>query len=326
MKIIVAIKIKNKTASPVRSQKGIERKYRKELSKLGRAMAKAVRESVLEYIKTNENVYVADNVISHVASAGLSVISDKFNIDNEYELWDDYIEFRESILTDSRKKVVRKYFVKDGFADDLEVIFNRLNAQFTGTLTTAFAENTAATAVGATVISNKKKFDRTVRAATGVDLTSIITTEGIDDFVKLSINKNVSLIKSLPEEYLTQVETIVNNGVVSGARYSTIEKEIIAKTNSANSKLANRIATIARNEIQTINSQISLRRSEALGINKGIYRTSEDERVRTCHDELNGKEYEIAKGAWSPSCQKYIQPGITDINCRCSFSPIIEVQ
>ena len=124
-------------------------------------------------------------------------------------------------------------------------------------------------------------------------------------------------------EYLKQVETIVNNGLTSGARYRTIENEITALVGSANSKLAGRIKTIARNEVQTINSQMTLRRSENLGITEGIYRTSKDERVRACHKELDGVKFRLKQGAWSKTCQKYIQPGITDINCRCSYSPII---
>lgn len=222
-------------------------------------------------------------------------------------------------------KANQNVYVADGIGDQLGVIFRRLNGTFTGTAVAGFAKNTAAQMVEKVGIANRNRFNRSVAGATGVDLGSIITAEGLEDFITLSINKNVSLIKSLPEEYLKQVETIVNNGVVSGARFSTIEKEITAKVGSANSKLASRIKTIARNEVQTINSQITLRRSEKLGIKRGIYRTSEDERVRTCHKELNGVEFEIAKGAWSKSCQKFIQPGITDINCRCSYSPIIEV-
>lgn len=217
-------------------------------------------------------------------------------------------------------------FVADGIGDQLGVIFRRLNSQFTGTAVAGFSKVTSEQMVQKTAEANKNRFDRSVNRATGINIGSVIEAEGLEDFVSLSVNKNVSLIKSLPEEYLKQVETIVNNGVVSGARYSTIQKEIMARTGSASAKLANRIKTIARNEVQTINAQITLRRSEALGITKGIYRTSQDERVRKCHAELNGVEFEIAKGAWSKTCKKFIQPGITDINCRCSYSPVIEVE
>ena len=264
-------KKKTKIASPVRSQKGIEMRYRKQLNKLGKALIIAIRTEVLTYLKANQSSYVVD-----------------------------------------------------GIGDQLGVIFRRLNGLFTGNATASFAQVSASAMVEKVGTANKNKFDRTVARATGVDLGSIITSEGLEDFTALSVNKNVSLIKSLPEEYLKQVETIVNNGVVSGARFPTIAKEITAKT-GANSKLANRIKTIARNEVQTINSQITLRRSESLGIKKGIFRTSEDERVRKCHKELDGDEFEIKKGAWSKTCGKFIQPGITDINCRCTYSPIIQV-
>lgn len=264
-------KVKTKIAAPVKSQKGIEKQYQKQLNKLGKILIASVRTEVLTFLKVQQSSYVID-----------------------------------------------------GFGDQLGVIFRRLNSTFTGNATVSFAETTAAQMVQKAGAANKNKFDRTVFRAIGIDLGSVIVSEGLEDFMALSINKNVSLIKSLPEEYLKQVETIVNNGLVSGARYSTIEKEIISKT-GANSKLANRIKTIARNEVSTINSQLTLRRSKSLGITEGIYKSSQDERVRTCHAELDGVRYELKKGAWSKSCQKFIQPGITDINCRCTYSPIIEV-
>ena len=222
-------------------------------------------------------------------------------------------------------KNTQKEYVVDGIGSDINVIFRRLNSMFTGTATMGFSKNTAAQMVARVGATNKRRFEKSVERVTGVDLGGVIRSEGLEDFVELSISKNVSLISSLPEEYLKQVETIVNNGVINGERYSSIAKKINAKVGSANAKLANRIKTIARNEVQTINSQISLRRSNNLGIKKGIYMTSDDERVRKCHKELDGVEYDLSKGAWSKTCNKFIQPGITDINCRCSFRPVIEV-
>lgn len=316
-------KIKTKIAAPVKSQKGIEVKYRKQLNKLGKALIIAVRTEVLAYLKANQSSYVVDGLIITIAESKLKFISDSFNMDGEYELWAEYKEYTDGILKDSQKKI-KQFKIRDGIGDQLGVIFRRLNGLFTGNATISFAQVAASQMVEKVGLANKNKFDRTVTRATGVDLGSIITSEGLENFTALSINKNVSLIKSLPGEYLKQVETIVNNGVISGARFETIAKEITTKT-GANSKLANRIKTIARNEVQTINSQITLRRSESLGIKKGIYRTSKDERVRKCHDELDGVEFEIKKGAWSKTCRKFIQPGITDINCRCTYSPVIEV-
>jgi len=166
----MAKKNKTKIASPVKSQKGLEIQYKKQLNKLGKALIVAVRTEVLAYLKAQQSAYVID-----------------------------------------------------GFGDQLGVIFRRLNGLFTGTATISFAETTASQMVEKVGRANKDKFDRAFARATGVDLGNIVTTEGLEDFIAISTNKNVSLIKSLPDEYLKQVETIVNNGVVSGARYSNIE-------------------------------------------------------------------------------------------------------
>lgn len=216
-------------------------------------------------------------------------------------------------------------YVIDSFASQLALIFNKLNMIFTGTATISFANNTATKMVQNIDKTSKDKFGKSIKKVTGVDPSSFLETPEMQDFLQVKINDNVDLIKDLPNEYLKQIKIIVNNGVASGARYSTIAKQILAKTGSANSKLVNRVKTIARNEVQTINAQINVRRSEALGITEGVFMTSQDERVRPCHAELNGVKYDLKKGAWSKKCQKYIQPGITDINCRCSFRPVIEV-
>lgn len=264
---------KTKITSPVKSLKGLEMRYQKELMKFGRAMVKSVRADVLSILKSDEKEYALD-----------------------------------------------------GISTSLQIAFSNLSRKYTGLETATFAMQTSEKVIGKTEASNKSRFYRSLQAVTGVNVENIVAEEGLEDLLALSRNKNEILIKSLSEEYLKSVETIVNNGVVNGSTYKEIEKQITARVGSAASKLSGRIKTIARNEVSTVNAQLTLRRSKNLGIKKGIYRTAEDERVRKCHKELDGKEFEISKGAWSPTCGKFIQPGITDINCRCFYTPIIEVE
>lgn len=312
-------KKKTKIGAPVKSLKGLEVQYQRELNKLGRLLIKAVREEVFPFLKSSQVSYVIDKK----NKLNLTTINDKFNEDN-YIIDAEFKNIYDALLKDSIYKLTTSS-IYDGIGAQLGAIFSKLNNQFRGTATLSFSNTAATNMLNKVEQSNKKRFNRSVDKVTGINLSSILVEEGLEDFKETTINTNVSLIKSLPEEYLKQVETIVNNGVVSGARYETITKEIVSKT-GANKKLINRIKTIARNEISTINSQMTLRRSENLGITEGIFRTSQDERVRKCHKELNGKVYKLKKGAWSPTCKKYIQPGITDINCRCSYSPIIKVE
>ncbi len=231
-------------------------------------------------------------------------------------------------------KIGQPQYVIDSVTDEVTAILERLNKKYSSSAVLSFADTTASTMVNEVGRSNAERFDKSIEATTGVNLGGVITSENLTDFVDLNINTNVSLIKSLPEEYFKQIEVIVNNGLTQGTRYSTIEKQIVALTGSANSGLRKRIKTIATDQVQTINAQINLRRSDALGIKKGIWRTAEDEKVRgnpsglypnakPSHFKLNGKEFDLAKGMKVNG--QYIWPGIP-VNCRCSYSPVIVLE
>ena len=224
-------------------------------------------------------------------------------------------------------------YVLDGVASQLEILFNKLNARFAGVITAGFASITANEVVTQTAKTNKKRFDTSIERATGVDYGAIIATEGLTDFMESSINRNTSLITNLSPEYLKQIRVIVTNGVSSGAKYSTIAQQITG-IKGANASLGNRIKTIAMNEIQTINSQLTLRRSTSLGITEGIWRTSDDEKVRgnpsgkypkakPSHFKLDGKKFNLKKGMKTET-GTYIWPG-SEINCRCDYSPVINL-
>lgn len=244
----------------------------------------------------------------------------------------ELIRFAKSFVSAVKNSVLsfvkEKTMAKDNIGQSLDIIFEQLRRKFTGVAILSFSEKTAEEVVSSANKQSLARFKRIGNAELenmGVNLGQVIYNEDLSNFVSLSVSRNVSLIKSLPEEYFKTIETIVTNGLVNGERYNSIANKIVSAT-GANEKLKNRINTIARNETATLMSQLNIKRSEALGITKGIYRTSEDERVRPCHSELNGVKFDLNKGAWSKSCGKYIIPGVTDINCRCFYDPILEVE
>ncbi len=223
-------------------------------------------------------------------------------------------------------KTNQPQYVADGVSHQLAFIFAMLNKRFEGAAGVGFSKLTATQMMERLENTNKAKFERAMERATGVDLKSLINNEGLTDFVNLSVSRNSRLITNISQEYLNKVQVIVETGVSSGERYASIAKKI-SSAGGANEQLGNRIKTIATNEIQTINAQLNMKRSEKLGVTMGIFRTSEDEKVRPCHRELNGQVFVLKKGAKTKGgkCAPYIIPGVTDINCRCRFSPIIEI-
>jgi len=214
----------------------------------------------------------------------------------------------------------------DSLPDQLAAMFVLINQNFRGKITAGLATSLATGAINNISELNAQRFNKAIpHKLRGVNLIKIIQNEKLNDFIKVSIAQNAQLISSIPEQYLSQVQSTIYSSYLAGERYDVIAQKLMSRTNSVGSKLKNRIKTIARFETKKIHSQLTMLRSTTLGITKAYYMSSRDERVRKSHRELDGKEYEIMKGAWSKTAQKFIIPGVTDINCRCSYKPILEL-
>ena len=227
---------------------------------------------------------------------------------------------REELLP-ALKKLQSRY-IADSYADDLKRIFENMQVRFASTAPLFMASSI----VKKVEKINAERTARTLNASLGIDVSGLLQTEGIQAFTEAQIAKNAQLIKSIPQEFQKQIETIVYNGVTSGQNYTQIAKQIAGRKDisSVFGKLDNRVKLIARNERSTINAQITKKRQEELGIKRAVWRTSDDERVRPCHAIRNGKEYDISKGLYSSCDGKTLFPG-EEINCRCIAIPKIEV-
>lgn len=140
------------------------------------------------------------------------------------------------------------------------------------------------------------------------------------DILKSTINQNVSLIKSIPSEYLTQVEGSVMRSVQAGRDLGALAKEL----QSHYGVTKRRAALIARDQNNKATSAMQRGRQTELGITEAVWLHSHGgKEPRPTHVAMNGKRYDIAKGMWDPAVQEYIWPGQL-INCRCVAKPVIE--
>lgn len=214
-------------------------------------------------------------------------------------------------------------YTTDGYADQLTQLITRLSLKYQN-VTTLGAKPVSERMVASVAGKNQKAFNALVNKAIGVDLTAIIADEGLGDFLEAQVNKNVALIKSIPDEYFKSIETIVMNGTANGMRWEEMAREIggVKDISSVNGKLQNRIKLIARNETSNINASINKRRQENLSIKEFKWVTSEDERVRDSHARLNGKIF-----SWDdlPTVDGVKTSPGQPINCRCVAVPVIKI-
>ncbi|WP_439822099.1 phage minor head protein [Phascolarctobacterium faecium] len=133
-------------------------------------------------------------------------------------------------------------------------------------------------------------------------------------------------VNSIVSTYTDKLATIVSNAVQRGSLYKDVQKEVKDLYNITD----NRAKFIARNEIGNLNAVTTKRRQEEAGIYCYEWRTSEDERVRASHAELNGDLFfwndskigEINGRKIYPAPK--LHPGM-DYRCRCIAIPIIDL-
>lgn len=137
--------------------------------------------------------------------------------------------------------------------------------------------------------------------------------EKLSDFMQASVQENVSYITKLKDDHLTAIERIVLQGAKKGVTAKEIRSEIVAQTGMTQ----NRAQFLATDQMGTIFGQLTAERHKSMGLEKFIWRTSNDERVRESHEKLDGKEFSYSE------LPPEGLPG-EDYACRCVAEPVFD--
>ena len=157
--------------------------------------------------------------------------------------------------------------------------------------------------------SNRSQFREQVETVIGIDPTARETW--LRDFMNIAVSENVSWIKSIDKEYHDKIKTITLQGVRRGRSINDMAQEITKASESSKS----RAKFIARDQAGSIYGDLTKTRQEQMGLKKFRWSTSDDERVRESHAELDGRVFTWKDGA------NRIYPG-EDYNCRCVAEPL----
>ena len=169
----------------------------------------------------------------------------------------------------------------DSWADDVDEILESVRRFSTRRIT----EIQAGLVLKASELGNwnLRQYKRSIRAVLGVDV--LARDANVAEMFSSWVRENVSLIKSIPDQMLTQVEGIAQRGLRSGRSPRDLAKEIKGRFGVTES----RARLIASDQINKLNGQITEKRQKDLGIETYFWQTSGDERVRESHKVLDGK-------------------------------------
>lgn len=178
---------------------------------------------------------------------------------------------------------------------------------------------------------NKKGMNRAIRAVIGVDLFGGVDGGDLEIAMRSWARENAQLIKGVTDKTMSDIEGITQRGLRSGAGPREITKDI----QKALGKSKNNAKLIARDQVSKLNGQLTKQRNESLGIERYIWSTSQDERVRSSHSVMNGKlcRWDDASLYSDDGGKTWLQrssiggyighPG-SDFQCRCVSSPVLD--
>jgi uncharacterized protein with gpF-like domain len=145
-------------------------------------------------------------------------------------------------------------------------------------------------------------------------------TKAQRDILHATIQANVSLIKSIPSQYLTQVEGVVMRSVQTGRDLSTLTTQL-QKQFGVTRK---RAELIAKDQNSKATSALTRARQLELGITKAVWVHSHaGKQPRPKHLAFSGKQYDIKKGAKIGDKGQFVFPG-EEINCKCFSRSVIQ--
>lgn len=187
--------------------------------------------------------------------------------------------------------------------------------------------------------ANQREQNRIVESVLGVrpEMAEPWLEPLIGDFAR----KNARLITRVSEDFAERVESRVANRVQEGVRAEELQREIERDFLGAGEEAAvakRRAKLIARDQIGKLSGDITRIRQTELGVERYVWRTSRDERVRGyekpdtwpgSHVAREGEVFEWGRPIEEQLDEKGLvsadidgPPG-TPINCRCYAEPVL---
>lgn len=213
----------------------------------------------------------------------------------------------------------------DAYGDTISTIFDDLRLGVARTMTDPAARTLGDRYAVRTNAFNAEQVDRQFKTVLGISV--LMEEPWLRPVMKSFAEKNAKLIKSIPEQYLSDLETMVRTAVEQGVSTRNLEKQILRdmeiKPFEPTVKGARRInpkaraQLIARDQIGKFNGQLTKQRQTGIGVEEYDWATSRDARVRPSHAALDGKRFSWKK---PPDVG---HPG-EDYQCRCSAIPVMD--
>lgn len=155
----------------------------------------------------------------------------------------------------------------------------------------------------------------------GLTIPTDILTGPLKDITTAAVAQNVSLIKSIPQQYLHQVKGAVMRSITTGNGL----QDLVPALEKYEGMTKRRATNIALDQTRKVFNNINTARSLKVGLKQGEWLHSGGSiHPRETHmDSLDGKIYNLSEGLYDPAVGYNIQPGQL-VFCHCTYRPVLE--
>ena len=158
----------------------------------------------------------------------------------------------------------------------------------------------------------REQLNKQVHSVVGIDI--LHTEPNLVPLVQAFTSENVALIKSVSQTYFGDIEKRMLAGLRTGERAESMVADFEGRFGVSESSALR----IANDQIGKLYGDLNSTRQQALGVESFVWETSNDERVRESHAELQGETFR-----WDdpPEVDGEIATPGSSINCRCNAAP-----
>lgn len=154
------------------------------------------------------------------------------------------------------------------------------------------------------------------KRAFGIDLASVVKEEDLEGYLEAASLRNASLVRGMSDDMLKRIAVETTSALIAGEGVGKLQARLKKQLDLTD----NRARLIARDQTSKLNADLNRIRHEQAGITDYIWRTSQDERVRPRHRDLEGKQYKYGEPT---GAEEGLPPG-QPIQCRCIAQAVVE--
>ena len=166
---------------------------------------------------------------------------------------------------------------------------------------------------------NKRQFGEIMESVFGTAAQEKPKSRNLEMTKTIWVSQNTTLIKSVDSEIMDKVRYTLSQKIIDAADKKILQEELIRDIRTLTGVSEKRAALIGADQVGKLNGMLTRYRQQSAGIERYIWVTRGDDRVRLAHKSRHGVSYR-----WdSPPPGGH--PGEA-IRCRCVAQPLIDEQ